>query len=371
MFLRPSLAAAALVRAAPAALALALVATTAAAACDDDADAPLPSLLSPALSAREKLRRWRSGSTLDRLNRADPADVEPTRRVLVVVGITGGGKSSTAGTLAGRSHRPFATSNTAASVTQAADFRDYDFVGEAWRVVDTPGLEDTHKDPRELAGELARLARFAPHGVSAFVVVVPRGRFTGEQERALRALIALFGPAFTEHAILAVTSATDSDASGPQGRSLLPRDALLDEVNRLPLGHFYRRFVEALHLRVVPVENRVDPHRTLCRLALHQRVLDLEAEVQGRRYDAAALLERATRSGAADGTSFMNALAGAGGGEGLLSDAASSPAAAVGAAAGDVTMAASSMRLQRCTNTLARKPATGRLTWTLECEVAE
>jgi hypothetical protein len=227
-------------------------------------------------SPLDELRRWRADSDLGRLNREDAAAVSRERRVIVVVGITGAGKSSTGNTLAGRLHKAFGVSGSVTSVTQAASFRDYSFVKADWRVVDTPGLGDTNRSAAAVRGELARIARFAPHGVTAFVVVVPRGRFTQEHEAALRELEAIFGAAaLRRFAVVALTGAIDPVS---EGRQLMTRDALVDEINALPLKHFFRGFLEGAGLRVVPVENRFDPHKQISRMTLHQRVLDVERE---------------------------------------------------------------------------------------------
>lgn len=224
----------------------------------------------------EALRAWRAGTLTDRLERGDAADVPPSRRVIAVVGITGSGKSSVCNTLAGRTHRPFALSSSLVSVTTAVSHRDYSFFGD-WRVVDTPGLLDTNKARAENEGEVLRLAALAPHGLAAVLVVVPRGRFTAEQEAALVRLDELFGPSLRRHAILVVTGALDGDAPSGAGAGgavgvgssgvpgggvgLMSRDALLAEVTALPLGHFLRAFIESVGFRVVPVENRLDPFR--------------------------------------------------------------------------------------------------------------
>ena len=227
-------------------------------------------------SPLDELGRWRADSDLGRLNREDAAAVSRERRVIVVVGITGAGKSSTSNTLAGRLHKAFGVSGSVTSVTQAASFRDYSFVKADWRVVDTPGLGDTNRSAATVRGELARIARFAPHGVTAFVVVVPRGRFTHEHEAALRELETIFGAAaLRRFAVVALTGAIDPVS---EGRQLMTRDALVDEVNALPLKHFFRGFLEGAGLRVVPVENRFDPHKQISRMTLHQRVLDVERE---------------------------------------------------------------------------------------------
>lgn len=236
------------------------------------------------------LRGWKMNETLSRLNRQDPGGLAQRRHVVAVVGITGGGKSSTCNTMAGRSHKQFRLSNSLTSVTSTASYLDYQFGDEEWRVIDTPGLFDTNRPDDDIQGEVARIASYAPHGVTAFVFVVPRGRFTAEHERALRELVTLFGPEVKAHCVVAITSATDPG----NDRQLLTRDALLDEVNALPLNHFFRNFVADVGLRVVAVENRVDPHRQISRFLLHQRVLDVLDGNGGRTYNCAHLGQATT-----------------------------------------------------------------------------
>lgn len=229
----------------------------------------------------ESLKTWNSGTMLEKLNRTDPTQIDPQRRVVAVLGITGAGKSSTANTLAGRLVKAFTLSGSITSVTQAVSFRDYTFLDIPWRVIDTPGLCDTNKSKDQIKEELLRLTRYTPHGITAFIVVVPRGRFTIEQENALKDLVAIFGEkAFTQFSLVAITSATDLS----EGRNLLPRDVLIDEINNLPIHHYFRKFVEATDVRVVPVENRLDPARQISRMTLHQRILDIETLHHGKRY---------------------------------------------------------------------------------------
>lgn len=325
-------------------------------------------LLADKMSAKSSLQRWRSGNTLDKLDRGEHDVVDEKRRVLVVIGITGGGKSSTANTLAGKTYKQFNLSNSVTSVTQSVTFRDYDFVNEAYRIIDTPGLCDTNKDASEVHGELERIARYSPHGISAFIVVVPRGRFTAEQEYALRELVNLFGDQMAQHAIVAVTSATDPS----EGRNLLPRDLLIEEINQLPLNHFYRRFVEQLRLRVVPVENRIEPHRQISRMMLHQRVLDLEDANKGARYDSSQLLTRKLSTlpplvlphTSAPTAHFTVP-------DVSLSHNANAASVANGNATASSPPLSSSLPLGQCSHRLGRRPTDGRLTMTLECVVLE
>lgn len=300
---------------------------------------PLPS------RGEAALRAWSNGQTSDRINKVDPTSCEARRRVLVVVGITGAGKSSTANTLCGRTVKPFKLSSSITSVTQAVSLRDYSFMDSDWRVIDTPGLLDTNKRPDEVRGELIRLSSFAPHGITAFIVVVPRGRFTPEHRQALADTIQLFGPDMARHALVAITSATDLS----EGRNLLPRDALLEEINQLPLGHLLRSFVELVRFRVVPVENRADTQRQVSRLSLHQRVLELEDSNAGLRYDATHLADAAPAESSSSAVATSNAAI------------SSSAAAASG------FLPVSQLRLGPCIQSFKRAED-GRLRFLLDCE---
>ena len=79
-------------------------------------------------SPLDDLRAWQSNSDLGTLNRVAVEAISPARRVILVIGATGAGKSSTANTLAGRLHARFETSAAIASHTRASSHRDYEFL---------------------------------------------------------------------------------------------------------------------------------------------------------------------------------------------------------------------------------------------------
>jgi hypothetical protein len=239
------------------------------------------------------LETW-SANPAEAAHSASRADGGAGRLALVVVGLTGAGKSSTANTLCGRVPRKFAVGDAASSVTAAASHRDYFFAERAWRVIDTPGLGDTHRPPADVAAELRAVAALAPAG-ALFVVVVPHGRVTGAQEAALAELAALFGAGLPAAAIVAVTRATAADAS----RSLLSREALLEDLAALPRAHALRALVDAAGGRVIAVDNRLEPHRTVSRLAVHQAALELLASRGGRTFDVADAVAAAAAAGGA------------------------------------------------------------------------
>lgn len=232
----------------------------------------------------DDLRSWQKNSTYGLLNRVDAGALSPSRRVILIVGATGAGKSSTANTLAGRQHARFDTSAGIASRTRAPSHRDYEFLKQGWRVIDTPGLGDTNRAAVDVMAELRAVAALAPHGLSAVIFSMPHGRYSVAQDTALKDVTAALGglARVADHAILGVTGAVTAVS---EGRALMTRAALLDEIACLPLGSFLRDFVVATRARVVAIENKTEPHKWSTRMALHQRVIDIEDAVGGARLD--------------------------------------------------------------------------------------
>ena len=220
---------------------------------------------------------------LDKINRSHPSEIDVDRHVVVVLGITGASKSSTANTIRGSRFHQFEVSESIVSVTKSTSFKDFSPQGNGplskvkFRVVDTPGLMDTNRKSDDIVSELKTLRMLAPHGISAFLVCVPMGRVTEEQERALVELVKIFGSELMKHSVLVVTNAVD-------GRQMLYKDQLLDKVQALAPTHFMRQFIEGCNWRVVGVENKFEPGRSVSALKLQQAVLDTVEANQGERY---------------------------------------------------------------------------------------
>jgi len=233
------------------------------------------------------------GIMMDRMQmwKANPLDVDPQTRVVAVFGVTGSGKSSTCNTLVGGRERNFEQSSTLLSVTKAVSYRDFMYKKCPCRIIDTPGLADTHRTREEIAEELARFTALAPHGLAAILIIVPRGRFTPEQEEALLRIKELLGPLAVRHGIVVFTHCLNPSAR----RQLLGRDQLLDEVNQLPQSSTLRSLVEDCNYRVVPVENVLEPARSESRAHLHERVADVLAQNHGATYDVSNFMKRANQ----------------------------------------------------------------------------
>mmetsp|Transcript_27553 Transcript_27553/g.74174 ORF Transcript_27553/g.74174 Transcript_27553/m.74174 type:complete len:253 (-) Transcript_27553:176-934(-) len=153
---------------------------------------------------------------------------------LVLVGVTGDGKSSTGNTLSGGS--AFEVSAGLASATQESAHVDFMSMHDGepafFRVVDTIGLQDTNLPAEEVMQRFSRFAHLTPFGIDAFLFVVRYGRFKPEHEAALSAFVANCGDGALEHTILLFTHCTLSnddltaalaDSAPPSLRDILPR----------------------------------------------------------------------------------------------------------------------------------------------------
>lgn len=183
-------------------------------------------------------------------------------------------------------NRKFAVAGSLTSVTKSAAYRDYNFRGVPYRVIDMPGLADTNRDVSTIRDEMHAFAKYSPHGVAAFCIVLPKGRITHEHEEALQRVNRIFGDDLEKHAILVLTHAMSS----PPNSALLTREMILEEIDKLPKDHFLRELVERVNFRVVGVENNQEPHKSVSQILLNQAVLEVLEANNGKTYDVSHLL---------------------------------------------------------------------------------
>mmetsp|Transcript_119411 Transcript_119411/g.283486 ORF Transcript_119411/g.283486 Transcript_119411/m.283486 type:complete len:254 (+) Transcript_119411:88-849(+) len=125
------------------------------------------------------------------------------RRTVVLVGVTGDGKSSTGNTLCGSS--AFSVSSGLKSETQELAYADYLRGAMFWRVIDTVGLHDTGLSQKEVFDRFSTFSEAASEGIDAFLFVIRWGRFKPEHDEALAAFASNCGEAALRHTIIVFT----------------------------------------------------------------------------------------------------------------------------------------------------------------------
>mmetsp|Transcript_33479 Transcript_33479/g.80861 ORF Transcript_33479/g.80861 Transcript_33479/m.80861 type:complete len:376 (+) Transcript_33479:54-1181(+) len=123
-------------------------------------------------------------------------------KTVLAVGDTGAGKSFLLNLLVGRT--AFHSSNALESVTkdcQMAAVWDAE-LGVEFKFIDTPGINDTEMTPDTVRDRLWEFGYWAPEGVHAVLVVIPRGRFNETVHKDLVTLQSFFGDHIWQHSIV-------------------------------------------------------------------------------------------------------------------------------------------------------------------------
>lgn len=183
---------------------------------------------------------------------ASKRDRSTGRVNVVLVGLTGDGKSTTGCTIA-NDKKAFEKSGGWQSQTQRCSHCDFEIEGKQYRIIDTPGLSDTNLTAQELHERFRGFCDLAPDGVDCFLFVLRQGRFRPENMTTFNAFKEACTQQALKHSMIVVSGVEDLDEE--YGKGITQREFIEDlheQAKELPN---LKNCLGQVNDRVIGVEN--------------------------------------------------------------------------------------------------------------------